>query len=133
MGYQPVRTRAAAEAAQREAAAQAAEAEKREAVARQAEADRRTALAREAAARAELAAQEADDAARLTPRERGERQVARMILAAYRALPEDERPAEPEMYAVSLDEIGSVLNVGRTAASERRQGAMDLIKAGYTG
>ncbi|MFC8295584.1 hypothetical protein ACFUJ0_14240 [Streptomyces sp. NPDC057242] len=127
------RARAAEEAAQREAAAQAAEVERREAVARQAEADRQTALAREAAARAELAAQEADDAARLTPRERGERQVARMILAAHRALPEYERPAEPDMYAVSLEEIGSALNVGRTAAGERRQGAMDLIKAGYTG
>ncbi|MGW9452441.1 DUF2637 domain-containing protein [Streptomyces sp. NPDC055632] len=127
------RARAAEEAAQREAAAQAAEAERREGVARQAEADRQTALARETAARAELAAQEADDAARLTPRERGERQVARMILAAHRALPEYERPTEPDMYAVSLEEIGSALNVGRTAAGERRQGAMDLIKAGYTG
>ncbi|MFF3934114.1 DUF2637 domain-containing protein [Streptomyces hirsutus] len=127
------RARAADEAAQREAAAQTAEAERKEAVARQAEADRRTALAREAVALAELAAQEADDTARLTTRERGERKAARMILAAHRALPEHERPVEPDMYAVSLEEIGSVLNVARTAASERRQAAADLIKHGYTG
>ncbi|MEV8457567.1 hypothetical protein AB0467_33625 [Streptomyces sp. NPDC052095] len=56
-----------------------------------------------------------------------------MILAAHRALPERERPVEPDIYAVSLEEIGSVLNVARTAASERRQAAADLIKHGYTG
>ncbi|MDV5143238.1 DUF2637 domain-containing protein [Streptomyces sp. SBC-4] len=127
-----IRVQVEAETARAEAATQTAEAERKEAVARQAEADRRTALAREAAARAELAAQEADDAARLSPRERGERQVARMILAAHHALPEHERPIEPDMYAVTLEEIGSVLNVARTAASERRQAAADLIKNGYT-
>ncbi|MDX2565005.1 DUF2637 domain-containing protein [Streptomyces sp. TX20-6-3] len=122
-----------AEAAREAAAMQTAETERAEAVARQAEAEKRTALAREAVARAELAAQEADDAARLSPRERGERQVARMILAAHHALPEYERPIEPDMYAVTLEDIGSALNVARTAASERRQAAADLIKSGYAG
>ncbi|WP_395366980.1 hypothetical protein ACHGLA_36300 [Streptomyces sp. YH02] len=53
--------------------------------------------------------------------------------AARRALPEYQRPAEPDVYAVTLEEIGSVLNIARTAASERWQAAADLIKNGYTG
>jgi hypothetical protein len=37
------------------------------------------------------------------------------------------------MYAVTLDQVGDALGVARTAASERRQAAYDLILNGYTG
>lgn len=104
-----------------------------EAATRAAEAERQKAEQREAAERAELAAQEAEDLARLTTRERAERKVARMILAAHAALPADQRPERPDMYAVSLEHAGAALGVSRTVAGERRQAAMDLIDAGYTG
>ncbi|MFE2553638.1 hypothetical protein ACFXGI_34660 [Streptomyces sp. NPDC059355] len=89
---------------------------------READAVRLTAVHREAAARAELAAQEAEDTARLSARERAERRVARMILAAG-----------GDQKAVLLADIEAELNVGRTVASERRQAAADLIAGGYTG
>ncbi|MFB7938307.1 DUF2637 domain-containing protein [Streptomyces sp. NPDC056049] len=115
-------------------------AEHREAAARTARAQRETAeataaaaVAREAAARAELAAQEAEDEARLSTRERGERRVARMILTAHTELPADQRPAHPDMYAVSIDEIATQLNVSKTAAGDRRQAADALIRSGYRG
>ncbi|MGW2672528.1 DUF2637 domain-containing protein [Streptomyces sp. NPDC001272] len=97
-----------------------------------AEAERRTAEHRAATERAELAAQEAEDLARLGARERAERRVARMILAAWNALPVEERPDQMDK-VVSLDEVGAALNVRQTVAGERRQAALDLIKAGYTG
>ncbi|MFF5938986.1 DUF2637 domain-containing protein [Streptomyces sp. NPDC012508] len=138
---------AAAEAARNEAAAlrsraeaERLEADRAESALRTSEAERHTALlaqaaaqAREEAARHELAAQEAEDAARLSPRERAERRVARMILAAHAALPADQRPVQPDMYIVSLEEVGEALGVARTAAGERRQAAYDLILGGYTG
>ncbi|MGW2585420.1 DUF2637 domain-containing protein [Streptomyces virginiae] len=89
---------------------------------RTAEAERRAAAHRETTARAELAALEAEDLARLSMRERAERRVARMILAAG-----------GDKDAVPLAEIETALGVGRTIASERRQAAADLIAAGYTG
>ncbi|MFG2754700.1 DUF2637 domain-containing protein [Streptomyces xanthophaeus] len=89
---------------------------------REANAARLAAEHREATERAELAAQEAEDAARLSSRERAERRVGRMILAAGG----DER-------AVPLADIETELNVGRTVASERRQAAAALIAGGYTG
>ncbi|MCX4721994.1 DUF2637 domain-containing protein [Streptomyces virginiae] len=110
---------------ERRAAAAAVEAE--------AESVRRTAEHRAATEHAELAAQEAEDLARMPARERAERKVARMILAAWAALPADERPDRLEKSAVSLEEVGAALNVSRTIAGERRQAAMDLIAAGYTG
>ncbi|MFF8604098.1 DUF2637 domain-containing protein [Streptomyces sp. NPDC015232] len=144
--------RLAAAAAQAEAARRSAEAERakaeesrsiaeqREAAARTARAERETAeaaaaaaAAREAAARAELAAQEAEDEARLTTRERGERRVARMILNAHAALPADQRPADPDMYVVSIEEIATLLNISKTAAGDRRQAAAELIRSGYRG
>ncbi|MCX4547231.1 DUF2637 domain-containing protein [Streptomyces sp. NBC_01565] len=88
----------------------------------EANAKRLTAEHLAAANRAELAAQEAEDLARLSTRERAERKVARMILAAG-----------GDKDAVPLADIEAELNVGRTVASERRQAAADLIASGYTG
>ncbi|MFB7467096.1 DUF2637 domain-containing protein [Streptomyces sp. NPDC056224] len=95
--------------------------------------ERRAAEHREAAQRAELAAQEAEDLARMPARERAERKVARMILAAWAAMPADQRPDRPDKHAVSLEDVGTALNVSRTVAGERRQAAADLIAAGYSG
>ncbi|MGW3378128.1 DUF2637 domain-containing protein [Streptomyces hydrogenans] len=129
----------------RDAAATQAEVERLEAerlhhIAQQAEAERlsaiaaaETARAREEAARAELAAIEAEDFAGLQIGERAERRVARMILAAWRALPEDERPAQPDMYAITLEQVQEALGVSRTIAGQRRTGAAQLISEGYTG
>ncbi|MFE9222381.1 DUF2637 domain-containing protein [Streptomyces lavendulae] len=102
--------------------AQAARADAAALAEREANAARLAAEHRQATARAELAAQEAEDAARLSARERAERRVARMILAAGG----DEK-------AVPLAAIEAELNVGRTVAGERRQAAADLIAGGYTG
>ncbi|WP_327286679.1 DUF2637 domain-containing protein [Streptomyces sp. NBC_01205] len=98
-----------------------------------AEAERRAAEHRAATAQAEAAALEAEDLARLTARERAERKSARMILAAHAALPAGQRPERPDMYAVSLEEVGEALRVSRTVASERRQAGAELIANGYTG
>ncbi|MEU8764604.1 DUF2637 domain-containing protein [Streptomyces sp. NPDC048659] len=144
--------RAAAAIAQAEAARQSAEAERAkaeeirhqaeqsEAAARTARAERETAeaaaatvAARRTAAEAELAAVEAEDEARLTARERGERKVARLILAAHTALPADQRTDRPDMYAVSIDEIATLLGISKTSAGDRRQAANELITNGYTG
>ncbi|MDA5283683.1 DUF2637 domain-containing protein [Streptomyces sp. Isolate_45] len=109
------RATAEADRIAKEARADAAEAAKREA-----EAARSAAVERERTARAELAAREAEDAARLSTRERAERRVARMILAAG-----------GDKDAVPLADIEAELNVGRTVASERRQAAAELIASGY--
>ncbi|WP_406054058.1 hypothetical protein OG462_42405 [Streptomyces sp. NBC_01077] len=45
-----------------------------------------------------------------------------MILAAHHALPEHERPVEPDMHAVNLEESGSLFNPARMAVGERRKG-----------
>ncbi|MFD3535980.1 DUF2637 domain-containing protein [Streptomyces sp. NPDC058664] len=132
------RQRAAAEQAQ--AQTEQAEAARAEAAARKAAAERdqtealaAAAAAREAAARAEVAALEAEDTARLSAVERAVRKVARMILAAHAALPVDERPETPDMYAVPIKDVEDVLGVSRTIAGQRRQEAADLIATGYTG
>ncbi|MFJ2591128.1 DUF2637 domain-containing protein [Streptomyces sp. NPDC087538] len=128
------------EAIQAKAEAERLEAERLSSIARQrtaereaVEADAATAVARETVARAELAAQEAEDTARLGLRERAERKVARMILAAHAALPADQRPEVPDMYAVSLEQVSEAIGVGQTVAGQRRQAAADLIAGGYTG
>ncbi|MCX5207703.1 DUF2637 domain-containing protein [Streptomyces sp. NBC_00237] len=105
-------------------------AEQAEFEAARAAARRQEAEDRAEAARAELAAQEAEDLARLSPRERAERRVARLILAAG-GTTADTVDALRER--VSLEEVGELLGVGRTVAGERRQAAADLIKSGYTG
>ncbi|MFI5635063.1 DUF2637 domain-containing protein [Streptomyces sp. NPDC051664] len=85
-----------------------------------AEAELTAARIREEAARLEAAAQEAEDLARLSPRERNERRVARMLLAVS---------GDPE--AVPLATIQEELSVGRTTASELRAAAVTLIQDGY--
>ncbi|MCQ4043877.1 DUF2637 domain-containing protein [Streptantibioticus rubrisoli] len=69
----------------------------------------------------ELRAVEAEDAARLTPRERAARKVARMILATGSSDPE----------AVELQTIADALGVSTTTASERRREAAELLADGY--
>ncbi|MFF8423367.1 DUF2637 domain-containing protein [Streptomyces sp. NPDC015680] len=132
--------RAARETAEEKAETERLEAERLESIARQKAAEAETAeaeaaafVAREAAARAEIAAQEAEEEAGLSRRERAERKVARMILAAHAALPADERPEAPDMYAVSLEAVSEAIGVGQTVAGQRRQAAADLIADGYTG
>lgn len=77
------------------------------------------------AARIEAAAQEAEDYARLSPRARSERRVARLLL--------DATPAGHDVQAevVPLATIQEELSVGRTTASELRMAALGLIQGGY--
>ncbi|MFF4013317.1 DUF2637 domain-containing protein [Streptomyces sp. NPDC001717] len=119
--------KAAAEAVrQRAAAVRHAEAEERakadQAAAEQAAAEAAWAAqtARYETAMVEARAQQAEDYARLTPRERSERQVARMILAAG---------GDPE--AIPLTMIMDVLNVKQTAAGDIRKAAVVLLDGGY--
>ncbi|MFI5621550.1 DUF2637 domain-containing protein [Streptomyces sp. NPDC051567] len=123
-----------AEAVKSKAERQRAEAEslrqaevKERTEARKAEAEREKAVAAKEAAEAryettliEARAQQADDFARLSPRERSERQVARMILAAG---------GDPE--AVLLSTIMEVLGLKQTAAGDIRKGAVVLLDGGY--
>ncbi|WLQ62080.1 MULTISPECIES: hypothetical protein [Streptomyces] len=86
----------------------------------------RTAQLREQAARIEAAAQEREDYARLTPpRERSERRVARLLLAATPA------GQDTQLDAVPLATIQEELSVGRTTASELRTAALGLVQGGY--
>ncbi|MGQ4517361.1 DUF2637 domain-containing protein [Streptomyces sp. DW26H14] len=122
----------AAEAARRTATANSrtarADAETAEDRQRLAVADRvaaeekeRAASARERAAVIEQRAVEAEDVARLTPRERGERRVARMILA--------EAGGDP--WRLSLARIAEAEGVSESTAGERRTAAADLLAQGY--
>ncbi|MFI8515359.1 DUF2637 domain-containing protein [Streptomyces sp. NPDC085460] len=88
---------------------------------------------REEAALREQAAVEAEDVARMGIGERADRKVARMILAAHYALPDEERPAQIDKLRVSLGQIEEVLGVSTSVAGRRRDAAMDLIAGGYTG
>ena len=104
------------EARSKDAEADAAEADKRAAEARKLAAETRAAVAE-----IERRAVEAEDTARLKPRERAARRVARMILAAG-----------GDVNAVPLAEIQSELAVTSAGtASEYRQEAIDLLAAGY--
>ncbi|WP_078622997.1 DUF2637 domain-containing protein [Streptomyces prunicolor] len=73
-------------------------------------------------AEAEALAVEMEDHARLTPRERDARRVARMILT--------DGAGDPD--AIQLDVIAGALGVSVSTASERRKEAADLIAGGYT-
>lgn len=84
------------------------------------EIERQNTLARLKVAELEARAQKAEDYARLTPRERNERRVARMI-----------QLAGGDMDAVPLKDIQEALSIGRTAASDVRIAAAELLKAGY--
>ncbi|HBF82311.1 MAG TPA: hypothetical protein DD420_20995, partial [Streptomyces sp.] len=96
-----------------------------EADARAAETELHTAKLREETARLEAAAQDAEDYARLSPRERSERRVARMLL--------DAAPAGQDIQIESVPPatIQESLSVGRTTASELRTAALTLIQGGY--
>ena len=124
--------RAAAETERRAAEERGAaqRAERDAALARQAaaEADKRASEARAAAvetrartAEMELRALEMEDAARLTPRERTVRKVARMVLAE--AFGDAER--------LPLERITDALAVSVSTASQYRAEAIDLIQQGY--
>ncbi|WP_329140958.1 DUF2637 domain-containing protein [Streptomyces sp. NBC_00670] len=108
-------------AAETNAAASAAE-ERAAAAARAAEEARRAAAeTRRRVAETEARAVVAEDYARLTPRERDARRVARMILAQGDGRPE----------AVELSAIAEALSVSVSTASERRREAAELLAAGY--
>ncbi|MFJ9697387.1 DUF2637 domain-containing protein [Kitasatospora sp. NPDC101183] len=117
------------EEATAEAGRRTAEAERDAAAAKRAQADAedaaeaarlRAAETRRRAAEAELRAVEAEDAAKLTPAQRGTRRVARMILAAG-----------GNAEAVSLQSIAEALDVSLATASGRRAEAADLLISGY--
>ncbi|WP_371793780.1 DUF2637 domain-containing protein [Streptomyces sp. NBC_01471] len=95
---------------------------------RRVEADRQAAAtARYETSLIEARAQQAEDYARLSPRERSERLVARMLLAAG-VTPEQ---ADKEMGAVQLSEIMDALNLGQSAASDIRKAAVGRLLDGY--
>ncbi|WP_264483174.1 DUF2637 domain-containing protein [Streptomyces pinistramenti] len=96
-----------------EAAAKAAEA------ALQAERDRA------AAWQAECRAVAAEDYARLSPRERNERRIARMLLAA------GADPREPDAELVPLKDVMQELGLKQSAAGDIRAAAVQLLKDGY--
>ncbi|MFH9697393.1 hypothetical protein [Streptomyces globisporus] len=80
---------------------------------------------REEAARIEAAAIEHEDYARLSPRERNERRVARMLLEASGG-------EGVTLESVPLADIQEALGVGRTTASELRSAALTLLQNGYS-
>ncbi|MFI5672950.1 DUF2637 domain-containing protein [Streptomyces sp. NPDC051704] len=110
----------AAETGRQAETAARAEAGKQAAEKAAAEAARAAAAARYETSMVEARVQQAEDYARLTPRERSERQVARMILAAG---------GDPE--AVPLSTIMDTLNVKQTAAGDIRKAAVDKLDSGY--
>lgn len=116
-----------AETGRQAAAAERAEADKAAAAAQKAAGEKAAAAARYEAAMTEARAQQAEDYARLTPRERSERQVARMLLAAG----VNPQTADKEMEAVPLGEIMGALNVKQTAAGDIRKAAAALLMGGY--
>ncbi|MFJ6444912.1 DUF2637 domain-containing protein [Streptomyces sp. NPDC091649] len=105
----------------RKAAAAKAAQDERDAVAAALEATR----LRAEAARIEAAAIEHEDYARLSPRERNERRVARMLLEASGG-------EGVTLESVPLADIQEALGVGRTTASELRSAALTLLQNGYS-
>ncbi|WP_371681599.1 DUF2637 domain-containing protein [Streptomyces sp. NBC_01276] len=118
-----------AEAGRQRAAVKRADADKAAAEAAQAEAERAAAAARHEASLMEARAQQAEDYARLLPRERSERLVARMLLAAGVVPEQAEEP--PQLALVPLSEIMTRLGLGQTAAGEIRKAAAARIRGGY--
>jgi uncharacterized protein DUF2637 len=101
--------------------AEVAKADAEEARKRAAEAEKAAAETRLAAAEINQRAAEAEADARLTPRERAERQVARAILAA-----------DGNADRVTLAEIQALTGVSSTdTASKYKKGAIALIEDGY--
>ncbi|MFF8775498.1 hypothetical protein [Kitasatospora sp. NPDC015120] len=89
------------------------------------QADLAAAETRERAAQAELRAREAEDLAKLTPRERAARKVARMILDAT---PADD---EPDPASLPLQAVQSAFDVSSSTASAYRTEAAALLAGGY--
>ncbi|WP_432034471.1 DUF2637 domain-containing protein [Streptomyces antibioticus] len=123
---------AAAEARARQAAAEADEEARKADAARArkatAEADQAAAEAAERAAGTrlrvagiELRAVEAEDAAKLTPKERAVRRVARLILTE----------ADGDAERLPLETVSEALGVSSSTASERRREAAELLATGY--
>ncbi|MFG3532727.1 hypothetical protein ACGF8B_39360 [Streptomyces sp. NPDC047917] len=79
-------------------------------------------------ARAEAVAEAADDYARLTPRQRSARRVARMLQAAQPDTPVDKIDHE----AVPLTTVTERLNVSQSTACEIRKEAAALLLSGYS-
>ncbi|MFI6006805.1 DUF2637 domain-containing protein [Streptomyces sp. NPDC051366] len=102
------------------AAAERAEAGSKAAQAAAAHAEKEAAALRYETAMLEARTQQAEDYARLTPRERSERLVARMIMSAG---------GDPE--AVPLSTIMDVLSIKQTAAGDIRKAAVLLLDGGY--
>lgn len=118
------RARAAAvnrRAAEDEARIEVAQKSTAEARADAAEADKRAAAARAHVAEMEVRAVAMEDEAKLSPRERAARKVARMILTS------PDRTADD----VDLATIADALGVSPSTASDYRRAAADLIFAGY--
>ncbi|MET8955492.1 DUF2637 domain-containing protein [Streptomyces sp. NPDC004533] len=121
--------RLAAEEAERKAVAEAStqEARKREAETEYAAAERRL-----AAAEIERRALEIEDAAKLTPRERAVRKVARLALTAGLTPIGELDGVQREMARLlSLAAIQDVMQVSPSTASEYRQEAAALLAGGY--
>ncbi|WP_097974063.1 hypothetical protein [Streptomyces sp. gb14] len=124
--------RALVEAERREQQAERIAADRKTVAARAAQDERDTAAAaleaarlRAEAARIEAAAIEHEDYARLFPRERNERRVARMLLEASGG-------EGVTLESVPLADIQEALGVGRTTASELRSAALPLLQTGYS-
>lgn len=107
-------------AAEADRAAAVAEAEKETAKAAAEQARLRVVETRARVAETEARAVEMEDHAKLTPRERAARKVARMILAAG-----------GDAEQVELQTIADALGVSTTTASQRRQEAAELLAGGY--
>ncbi|MDX3047545.1 DUF2637 domain-containing protein [Streptomyces scabiei] len=97
------------------------EAERRDAEMAAAEAKRRAAEARARAAEVELRAVEAEDASRLSPKERAARKVARIVLTQHTG----------HVDQLPLAAITDAFGVSESTASEYRKEAGALIAGGY--
>ncbi|MFG2978754.1 DUF2637 domain-containing protein [Streptomyces sp. NPDC048331] len=119
----------AAEEERAAAAAARAEADKAVAAADRAAAEKAAAAARYEQGLIEARAQQAEDYARLGPRERSERLVARMLLAA--GVAPDRATEQEQLEAVPLSVVMEVLGVKQSAASDTRKAAAVLLEGGY--
>ncbi|MFI6006685.1 DUF2637 domain-containing protein [Streptomyces sp. NPDC051366] len=117
----------AAEEERAAAAAERAEADRAVAAAERAAAEKAEKAARYEASMIEARSQQAEDYARLGPRERAERLVARMLLAAGVT----PQTAEKQVDAVPLSTVMEVLGVKQSAASDTRKAAAVLLETGY--
>lgn len=79
------------------------------------------------AAHAEATAEAAEDFARLTPRQRSARRVARLLMAAQPDGLVDKADTEAVPLTVIMDKLG----ISLSTASEIRKEAMSLLQSGY--